>query len=133
MEELKPTELSYREFCKEICIDFGIDPIKKIKRLKNDFKDKWGNFKVNSPNDSIIVDKDGNEFPYMKSMYLPSVRNEEKLIDFDYIYFLRPKTIGEIEVEAKIKIKYEPCKISEGGGWYSKGKKYFYKDICCEV
>ena len=60
-------------------------------------------------------------------------RNEEKLTDFDYIYIIRAKQLEQILEETGLKLESKPCKICEGGGWYSKGRKYFYKDITCEL
>ena len=66
-------------------------------------------------------------------MLNPTIRNEEKLIDFDYIYVTRPKRLKQILKETGINLKSEKCNIYEGGGWYSQGTRYFYKDIYCEV
>lgn len=41
----------------------------------------------------------------------PPIRNEEKLIDFDYIYITRPKGLGQILKETGINLKSEKCRI----------------------
>ncbi len=45
---------------------------------------------------------------------------------------VRYKTIPEITKEAGIKISTSNVKISEGGGWYSNGKRYVYKGTFCD-
>lgn len=59
-------------------------------------------------------------------------RNDEKLFDFDYIYVKRLKSISDIVKETNVEIKTAKAKISEGGGWYSEGSRYTYKDMYCE-
>ncbi len=122
--------VSEYNFCNQIAKDFGIELHKKYKTKFNQFPIKNGKRKINSTYDAIIVNKEGNEYPYMLSQ---TIRNEEKLVDFDYIYVVRPKSLYEIVEETKVVLRSESCKISEGGGWYSKGTKYFYKDISCEI
>lgn len=123
-------EVTYYQFCKTISEDFGIELNQKHKIFFNQFPIKNGKRKINSFHDAIIVDKDRNEYPYMINQ---TVRNEEKLLDFDYIYVTRPKGLNQIIEETGVKLKSKSCKICEGGGWYSKGTEYFYKDITCEV
>lgn len=123
-------EVTSHEFIKKICSDFSIDFYQKIKKYYNEFPLINGVKKINLFNDSIIVDKNGNEHPYMLGKYL---RNEEKLKDFDYIYIIRPKAFNQIIEETGLFLKSEKCKISEGGGWYSQGTRFFYKDIYCEL
>jgi len=123
-------EVSNHEFCKTIADDFNIELTHKIKMFKKHFPIKKGKIKISSSYDSIIVDNEGNEHPYMLT---DNIRNNEKLVDFDYIYVVRYKTLSTILTEAKIEIKSQPCRICEGGGWYSNGTKYFYKDIYCEI
>jgi hypothetical protein len=123
-------EVTYYQFCKTIAEDFGIKLNQKHKTNFNQFPIKNGKRKINSFRDATIVDKQGNEYPYMISQ---TVRNEEKLIDFDYIYITRPKNLTQIIEETGVVLKSKSCKICEGGGWYSQGTKYFYKEISCEV
>jgi len=66
-------EVTYYKFCKTISDDFGIEINKKHKTFFNQFPIKNGKRKINSFHDAIIVDKDGNEYPYMLSQ---TVRNE---------------------------------------------------------
>lgn len=123
-------ETTYYNFCKTIADDFGIELYQKHKKYKKDFPLKDGKRKINSVSDSIIVDNDGNEHPYMLSNNL---RNESMLIDFDYIYVIRPKTLKQIIEETGVVLDSKPCKVCEGGGWYSDGTRYYYKDITCEI
>jgi hypothetical protein len=123
-------DVTYYQFCKTIADDFGIELNQKHKTKFNQFPIKNGKRKINSFHDAIIVDKQGNEYPYMISQ---TIRNEEKLIDFDYLYVTRPKNLNQIIKETGVVLKSQYCKIYEGGGWYSYGTKYFYKDISCEV
>ena len=123
-------EVRYYDFCKRIANDEKIEFTQKIKVFRKDFPLKNGVTKVNATYYSIIVDKEGNEFPYMLEQYL---RNDSKLIDFDYIYRITQKSLTQILEETGVNIKSEKCKICEGGGWYRQGNRYFYKDIFCEV
>jgi hypothetical protein len=123
-------EVTYYQFCKKIADDFNIELNQKyITKLKQ-FPIKNGKRKIKSFHDAIIVDVNGNEYPYMLGQ---CIRNEEKLINFDYIYIIRQKGLEQILKEIGINLKWEKCKICEGGGWYSQGIRYFYKDISCEV
>ena len=65
-------------------------------------------------------------------MKFGSIRSEEKLIEFDYIYTITTKSLQQIQDEIGIKLESEPCRICEGGGWYSKGFRFNYKDIYIE-
>lgn len=123
-------EVTYYQFCKTIADDFKIELNQKHKTKLSEFPVKNGRKKISSFYDSIIVDVDGNEYPYMLNQ---SMRNEEKLVDFDYIYFIRPKSLKQILDETGLNLKSEKCRICEGGGWYSNGTRYFYKNIFCEV
>lgn len=94
---------------------------------------KWWKKKINMAgiaHSVTIVDEEGNNHPYMLSQ---SVRNDSKLVKFDYLFFDTNKALNEILIEAKIALKTEKCNISEGNGWYSQGTRYFYKDYYTEV
>jgi len=123
-------DVTYYQFCKMIAEDFAIEFNQKHKTYFNQFPLKNGNRKISSFYNAVIVDKNGNEFPYMLN---PSMRNNEKLSDFDYIYVIRHKDLFQICEETGVKLKSKKCRICEGGGWTSQGTKYFYKDISCEV
>lgn len=122
--------VTYYNFCKQIANDYNIDFNKKILDYPNQFPIKNGKRKIKSSYDAIIVDKNNNEYPYMLSQYQ---RNDDKLIDFKYIYTVRHKQLSEILTEVNLKLKSVPCKLCEGNGWFSKGTRYFYKDIYCEI
>lgn len=123
-------EVSFYELKKTICDDYNVEINRKYKTYKNQFPIKNGKRRYRGGTDAIIVDREGNEYPYMLN---PHSRNDEKLVDFHYLYVNAPKQLDEILKEANITIDSKPCKIDEGGGWYSKGKRYIYKDIYCEV
>jgi hypothetical protein len=121
--------VGYLEFCSIIAKDYNIKHEIQLRTYYNEFPFKNGKKKINATNNSKIVDFNGNEFPYMIT---PTVRNEEKLIEFDYIYRYGYKSLREILKESNLTLLTEYCKICEGGGWYSHGKRYFYKDYCLE-
>jgi len=123
-------EVTYYQFCKTIAEDFNIELTQKNKVKLTQFPIKNGKRKINFSYDGIIVDKDGNEYPYMLTQ---TIRNEEKLIDFDYIYNTIPKSLAQIVNETGVKLKSKPCKICEGNGWYTHGIKYSYNEIHCEI
>lgn len=122
-------EVTSHDFIITICNDYKIEPFKQIKTYKHQFPIKNGKIKISSTYDAIIVNNSSEEFPYMINKF---TRNDEKLIDFDYIYVKRLKSISDIEKETNSEIKTAKAKISEGGGWYSEGSRYTYKDVYCE-
>jgi hypothetical protein len=122
-------EVSSYNFKQQIIKDYKLTPDKKHIIRYNQFPMKNGKRKISSPHNSTIVDKEGNEYPYMLTH---NQRNAEKLKDFDHIYFMQYKSLDEITREAGITLKTEPCRICEGGGWYSNGRRYYYKDLTCE-
>ncbi|MDP9954722.1 hypothetical protein J2X97_000359 [Epilithonimonas hungarica] len=123
-------EVLTHEFIQRIASDFGVNSEYKDKRYIDDFPIVNGKRKINSSSHSIIVDNEGNEFPYMKMI---NQRNDEKLQDFNYIYLIRTKSISEIVTETGVELKTQKCKICEGGGWHTNGTRYIYKDIYCEI
>lgn len=123
-------EVTLYEFITTICNDYNIESVKKIKTYKHQFPIKNGKISISSRYNAIIVDNDGNEHPYMINSF---TRNNEKLIDFDYIYVIMYKSISDIIEETGVNIKTSKAKICEGGGWYSQGTRYTYKDIYCEI
>ena len=123
-------EISYADFCKIIAQDYNIEIKEKCKKYFNEFPVKNNKRKIKATHNAIIVDKNGKEHPYMLR---GQIRNDEKLIEFDYIYTIVQKSLDKILSEANITLESENCKISEGGGWYSNGKKYFYKEFTCEI
>ena len=125
-------EVTYYQFCKTIDDDFKIELNQKHRTKLSQFPIINGKRRISSFHDAIIVDADGNEYPYMLSQ-MPPIRNEEKLIDFDYIYITRAKGLEQILKETGVNLQSGKCRICEGGVWYSQGTKYFYKDISCEV
>lgn len=126
-------QVTYSHFCKVIAEDHGVDINTTFKKYYWEFEGEVGKKRINFWNTGIIVDREGNEFPYMLSPYPPAVRNTEKLKDFDYLYINTLKDLKTILKEADITIESKPCVKDEGGGWTSKGIHYFYKDIYCEV
>ncbi len=120
--------ISEYEFCKIIALDHGIDLYKKVILKFNSFPKKNGKKSINAPYDSVIV-KDGIEYPYMNGQR----RNNDKLNDFDYIYYFKVKSLIEIMKECDLDLKSNKCKISEGNGWCSDGNEYHYKNFKCKI
>lgn len=123
-------EVASYVLAEQIAKDFNLETTYIDKRYFNQFLTKNGKKQINATNTSIIVDKDGNEHPYMISQY---VRNDAKLIEFDHIYQVVRKSITQLIKESGVEVKREKCKISEGGGWYSEGQRITYKDMYCEI
>ena len=69
------------------------------------------------------------EHPYMLTQ---SQRNEEALKKGVELRVLANKNLNEVLKEAKITLQSESCEVCEGGGWYSEGSRYFYKNIYTE-
>ena len=122
--------VSYYDFCKRIATDYNIELLEKKITYSKHVPIKNGKKKIKGTQHSFIVDHNGNKFPYMLSQY---IRNDEKLENYDYIYHLGQKSLDTITSEAGIKLQYKKCKICEGGGWYSNGFEYTYKNITCEI
>jgi len=122
-------KVSETYLCELIAKKAGISAVEKLKINMQQYPFKKGIRKIKAPNDAIIVDNQGNEFPYM----IGNFRNDERLIDFDHIYVIRPKSLKKILKESGITIKSEFAKISEGGGWSSQGVRYFYEGFICEI
>lgn len=123
-------EVTYSEFVKELCKDYNIDINKDHRTYYSQFPIKNGKRRFKGFYNSIIVDREGGEFPYMLTR---DIRNDEKLKEFHYIKTPTHKSLKEILEEGGIHLKSEPCKICEGGGWYSKGVRYYYKDMTVEI
>ena len=118
------------EMCKIICQDHGIWPTSIHKTYFNQYKVVNGIRKIRAPFNAVIVTNEGEELPYM----LPNgCRNEAALASFDFIYVKTFKSLLEVIKEANVGVKTSKCKISEGGGWYSQGLRYTYKDFYCEI
>ena len=86
-------QVTQSQFINILCKNYNIDSQYKSITKFESFPVINGKRKINARYDSIIVDNDGNEFPYMLSKY---VRNEEKLLNFDYIYTIYYKTLNRI-------------------------------------
>ena len=123
--------VSTTEFRYVIANDFNINLWVNTKIYFTSFPIVDGKRKINCRSNCVIVDKDGIEHPYMID---ENRRNEEKLLDFDHLLLRREKTLNEVleDVGFCVEIEVEKCRVSEGGGWYSFGAKYTYKNIYCE-
>jgi hypothetical protein len=123
-------EVTYSHFCKTIADDFKIELYQKEKTYFGQFPIKNGARKIKSPHNSVIVDIQGNEYPYMLN---EKTRNNDKLVSFDYIYVVKQKNLEQILNEVGIQLTSTECKICDSNGWYSRGIRYLYKDFFCEV
>lgn len=121
-------ELSYRNFVKKIAEDFNLSPDKEYKLSLPADKKAFKNFVRGDAYRMRIFDGT-NEHPYM----LENKRNDEALAKGVELRYLGEKGLNTILEETGLKLKSENCRICEGGGWYSNGTKYFYKDYCVEV
>ena len=124
-------EISNWDMTKLIASDYVI-PLKFEQRIyHNQFPMKGGKRKIHARYDSIIVHSDGSRYPYM----LPNgSRNNDKLVEFDYICTIITKSLLTVVAvaETKHKFKYERCKLDEGGGCWSWGTRMYYKDYYTE-
>lgn len=123
-------KLNENDMVKIIAEDYNISSKKKMKTYFNEFPIRKNKRRICGRYDSIIVDKDGDEFPYMSSK---NERNDDKLIEFDYIYNIVYKTLEDIINELNLHLKTEECKICESGGWFSIGMRYYYKNYYCDI
>ena len=119
--------LSELEFITLLCSDFSINPKIEYKHYYDSFPIVNGKKKINMSAQSIIVDKNGNKYPYV----INDRRNESKLVDFDYILVTVDKSIHQIVKEGNINLTTSSCRLDEGNGCYSKGNKYIYKNYYC--
>lgn len=123
-------QITKDQMIRSIATDYNLDPYTKIVQTFKSFPIVNGKKRISASFDSIIMGKDDIEHPYMLDQHK---RNEEKLIDFKYIYRIVLKSsLKSIADEAGIQLKSSKCKVCEGGGWYSHGTRYEYKDTYCE-
>jgi hypothetical protein len=122
-------KVNYQTFIETIANDYNVSSTEEIKHYFSSFPIKNGKRKINASYDAIIVDREGNKFPYMLTK---SQRNADKLIDFDYISITRLKPLKVLLEEIGLILKSENCKICEGNGWYSQGTRYYYKELIYE-
>jgi hypothetical protein len=127
---MKNNHVGLGQFLAEICNDHNIDIMKKVINKYNDYPIVNNRRIIHASYSSVIVDRKGQEWPYMLTQ---SARNNDKLFEFDHIYTMYGKNLDEILKEINLTLKSEPCRICEGGGWYSQGTRWFYKDIYCEI
>lgn len=69
------------------------------------------------------------EHPYMIGC---EKRNEEAFSKAVELRYLAWKNIEEILGESGAQVKITKCKICEGGGWFTEGKRYIYKNFYME-
>ena len=125
-------QVTYYEMTKQIAADYGLELNQKIETPVSKFPIKNGKPKIYATCDAVIIGSDGSEHPYMLRQF-PGIRNDEKLVGAKYIYVMRPKNLQDLCKEAGIELKSSPCRVCEGGGWYSNGHAYYYKETYCEV
>lgn len=121
-------QVTHSEFIAKIATDFGINIEKEfILKLPAD-KKTMKDFTQSIAKKVRIFDGQ-NEYPFM----LSGKRNEDALMIGVELRYKGEKDTAEIIKESGVKLEYKNCKISEGGGWYSSGTRYIYKDIYCEI
>lgn len=124
-------QVSYFEFADIICKEYNIDTHYK-RYIYPTCKGKTNKIKISAPYHSVIVHKDGSEYPYMINHY---TRNNEMIHhkDFHRVYTKKVKDLDMIINHTGVIVKRVPIKICEGNGWYIKGFRYTYKDFYCEL
>ena len=120
--------ISTSRFVKYIAEDFGINFTYQHRRYYKDFPIKNGKPVIRRCGSYTIVDHNGIEYPYM----INGVRNDQKLQNFHYLYIISEKTLDMVLKELNLTLKTQKIDICEGGGWTSKGTRYFYKEFICE-
>lgn len=124
--------VTYYDFVETICKDNNIsNTTTDILTLPND-ESKIKSFVKGHAHIINFVTKSGERLPYMVNTANGAKRNE-KFSEASILELKRSKRIYEVSEELGIVIKSKSCRISEGGGWYSNGTAYYYKDIRCEV
>lgn len=123
-------QVRYTDFIKQIAIDYNLTLEKEFK-LKLPADKKAIKSFVRSVAHKVRVFDGQNEYPYMDVLH--SKRNEQALLSGIELRYVGEKALAEILKEADIKLITENCKISEGGGWYSNGTRYIYREIYCEI
>ena len=119
--------VSYSTFIREIAKDFKLTVEQEyILKLPSD---NIKSFTQSVAKDVRIFDGE-NEYPYMLSN---NIRNNEQMKNAIELRRLGTKSLEQIIKEANISLITEKCKICEGGGWYSSGIKYIYKNIYCKL
>lgn len=118
-------KVSTEELKHKIASEHGIKTTKRVVQSSSSFK----NNKISCKSNSVIVDKNGEEHPYMLN---EMQRNDSKLKDFDYIYTDVPKDIKQVAKEANVSLNEKSTKVDAGNGCFSHGKQYSYKDNYCD-
>ena len=115
-------------FKRTIAADFNISPFKEVTLQLPTDKKVIKAFTISVAHEVRIFDGT-KESPYMLS---GTARNVSELIKGIELRHNKMKTLEEILKETGVTLKTSKCKICEGGGWYSEGTRYEYKDIYCE-
>jgi hypothetical protein len=120
--------VSYTEFIDRIATDFNLS-LEKEFRLKLPTDKKTMRRFITSVAYKTRIFDGTNEHPYM----LPTRRNDEALATGIELRYTGRKSFGEVLDESGAEVKSCSVKMCEGGGWYSAGTKYTYKEIYIEL
>lgn len=121
-------EVTYYEFIKTICSDHNIS-IDKEYTLKLPADKRVMKWFTRSRAGQIRIFDGNAEHPYM----VDGTRNDGVLVNGNELRIKDTKSFDLILKETGVKLQSGKCKICEGGGWYSEGTRYIYKDIYCEI
>lgn len=121
-------EVTMYKFIETICKDYNVDINKTdVLVLPQDRKEIKKFTRSRAEMVRIVVDN--IEAPYMLDDYK---RNQEALDKAQELRCSATKYLQEVIQETGVILSTKTVKISEGGGWYSHGTEYTYKNIKTE-
>lgn len=122
------SEVTYYEFIDLLSKEFNLKTHKEY-TLKLPAARKVVKYFTTSVANEVRIFDGEKEHPYM----IEKGRNEDVFKKGVELRRFGRKSICEILAEIPVKLRTESCKICEGGGWYSKGTRYYYKENYIEV
>ena len=120
--------IGYDAMVLKIAQDAGISPYKEYTLKLPASRIAIKRFVVSVAGDVRIFDGQ-SEHPYM----LPKQRNDAMLMKGIELRRKGMKSLREIIKESGANVSSNSVQICEGGGWYSKGTRYEYKNFYTEV
>ena len=121
-------QVSYLDFVSEIAKDNAVKLEKEVTLSLPADRFTIRSFVARRAHNVRVFDGE-IEHPYMLTQ---NQRNEDSLKKGVELRVLATKNLNEVLKEAKITLQSERCEVCEGGGWYSEGSRYFYKNIYTE-